>query len=120
MSRRLLLIVAIPLLLILAGAGAFWWYSRPLPRLTVTTWPGVYGRAQAIAMLHPFGEENGINVRIAEYDGGLDHLREEVTAHSYDWDVIDFELDDATAACHAGLLEHIDAASLPAGADGTP
>ena len=107
-------------LLVVAGAAGFWWYTSPLPRLTVTTWPGAYGRAQAIAMLHPYGEERRVNVRIAEYDGGLDHLREEVAAHTYDWDVIDFELDDATAACRQGLLEPIDPTSLPRGADGTP
>ena len=117
--NRWILVIALIVLAVVAGGGVFWWYTRPLPRLTVTTWPGVYGRSQAIAMLHPYGEQKRVNVRIAEYDGGLDHLREEVSAHVYDWDVIDFELDDATAACRAGLLEPVDAASLPRGSDGT-
>src|SRR5258708_28325533 len=94
--------------------------TKPLPSLTVTTWPGVYGRAQAVAMLHPYGEEKHVIVRIAQYDGGLKHLRQEVTTHNYDWDVIDFELDDAVAACRAGLLEPIDAESLPPGANRAP
>ena len=119
MNRTAVVLVLILLLVVAAGVG-FWWYTTPLPRLTVTTWPGAYGRAQAIAMLHPYGEEKRVNVRIAQYDGGLDHLREEVVAHAYDWDVIDFELDDATAACRADLLEPIDPTSLPRGADGMP
>ena len=119
MNRTAVVLIVIALLVV-AGAAGFWWYTSPLPRLTVTTWPGAYGRAQSIAMLHPYGEEKRVNVRVAEYDGGLDHLREEVAAHAYDWDVIDFELDDATAACRQGLLEPIDPTSLPPGADGTP
>jgi putative spermidine/putrescine transport system substrate-binding protein len=117
--NRWILVIVLVVLAVAAGTAVFWWYTRPLPRLTVTTWPGVYGRSQAIAMLHPYGEQKRVNVRIAEYDGGLDHLREEVSAHVYDWDVIDFELEDATAACHAGLLEPVDASSLPRGSDGT-
>lgn len=98
---------------------AGWWLTRPLPTLTVTTWPGAYGRAQASALLHPYGEERRVNVRIAEYDGGLDHVRAEVIANHFDWDVVDFELDDAVRGCNSGLLERIDAQTLPAGSDGT-
>src|SRR5258708_26778249 len=118
--NRWILVFALIVGIALIGAGAYWWMTQPLPNLTVTTWPGVYGRAQAVAMLHPYGEEKRVGVRIAEYDGGLDHLREEVAARNYDWDVIDFELDDAVAACREGLLEPIEMESLPPGANGTP
>lgn len=107
------------LLVVAAVFAAVWWLTRPLPTLTVTTWPGAYGRAQAVALLHPYGERERVNVRIAEYDGGLDHVRAEVRAKHYDWDVVDFELDDAVKACNAGLLARVDAASLPPGTDGT-
>jgi len=69
-------------------------------------------------MIHPYGEANRVDARIAEYDGGLAHLRSEVRSKNYDWDVIDFEIPDAMRACDEGLLAPIDAASLPAGADG--
>lgn len=95
-----------------------WWLMRPLPVLTVTTWPGPYGRAQANAMFHPFGEKQRVDVRIAEYDGGLDHLRNEMRTRDYDWDVVDFELADAVRACHEGLLAHVDPSRLPDGANG--
>ena len=103
-----------------AVAIAIWWLTRPLPVLTVTTWPGAYERAQANAMFHPFGEAERVDVRIAEYDGGLDHLREEVRRHVYDWDVVDLELADAVRACHENLLEPMSADTFPAGADGKP
>lgn len=114
-SQKIWIVVA---LLVVGAAGAIWWLTRPLPRLTVTTWAGVYGRAQANAMFHPYGESRRVDVRIAEYDGGLEHVRDEVAARKYDWDVIDFELADAVKACREGLLAPIDAKSLPAGSDG--
>jgi putative spermidine/putrescine transport system substrate-binding protein len=118
MTKRAIFLSIGVALLVIAAAG--WWLTRPLPTLTVTTWPGAYGRAQAVALLHPYGEANRINVRIAQYDGGLDHIRAEVAARRYDWDVIDFELEDAVKGCNSGLLARIDGASLPQGADGSP
>jgi putative spermidine/putrescine transport system substrate-binding protein len=118
MIRRNVIWLSLAIIVALIAAG-IWWFMGPLPILTVTTWPGEYGRAQANAMFHPFGEKERVDVRIAQYDGGLDHLEKEVAARKYDWDVIDFELADAVKACHQGLLEPIDGASLPAAPDGT-
>ncbi|MBL6853240.1 MAG: extracellular solute-binding protein [Alphaproteobacteria bacterium] len=119
MNRRWIILGAVALLLA-AAAGAYFWFMRPLPVLTVATWPGPYGRAQASAMFRTFGEANSYDVRIALYDGGLKELRQMVGRGQYDWDAVDLELPDAIAACRLGLLEHIDAAQLPAGADGVP
>jgi putative spermidine/putrescine transport system substrate-binding protein len=98
--------------------AALYLQTRPLPTLTVATWAGPYGRAQANALFRTFGEAWHIDVHIALYDGGLDELRRMVTGGSYDWDVMDFELPDAIEACRRGLLEPIDPKTLPAGADG--
>jgi putative spermidine/putrescine transport system substrate-binding protein len=103
---------------VLVAAALFWWWTRPLPVLTVATWAGPYARAQANALFRPYGEAKRVDVRLAEYDGGTSELRQQVASHHYDWDVIDLELDDAVSACAQGLLEPIDAASLPKGADG--
>ena len=119
MSRRRTMILALTAAAIAALAGAFFWFTRPLPVLTVATWSGPYGRAQASALFRPFGEDRRIDVRIALYDGGLDELRAMVSAHRYDWDVMDLELPDAIAACRLGLLEPVETASLPPGADRT-
>ena len=116
--RRIALAV---FLLILVGAGlAFYWSNRPLPVLTVTTWPGEYGRAQAAAQMRPYAAAKHVDVHLAQYDGGLERLKRAVASHNYQGDVIDFELPEAIEACDQGLLEKIDAASLPKGADGTP
>ena len=116
---RRILLIAIPLLL-LAAATLFWWLTRPLPVLTVTTWAGEYGRAQAAALMRPYAAARRVDVHIAEWDGDLDDVARAVARHSYHGDVIDFELPKAVEACHRGLLETIDAAALPPGRDGTP
>ncbi|HEY5238622.1 MAG TPA: extracellular solute-binding protein [Rhizomicrobium sp.] len=115
--RRLIFLA----LVVVAGAGAwFAWQSRPKPVLTVATWAGAYGRAQASAMFRPYGDAARADVRIALYDGGIDGLREQVSTRRYTWDVIDLELPDAIAACDAHLLEHIDRKTLPPGLNELP
>src|SRR5215471_15872442 len=112
------LIPAVALLAI--GAFAYAVMSTKRPVLTAVTWAGAYGRAQASALFFPYTQQTRVDLRIAEYDGGLEELRARVASKRYGWDVIDMELPDAIAACEAGLLERIDAATLPAGANGEP
>ena len=105
---------------VVLGALFYWSFLRRPPVLTAVTWSGPYGRAQASALFLPFQQQRGVNVHIAEYDGGLDELRKRVASRQYGWDVVDLELPDAIAACREGLLERVDAATLPAGANGQP
>ncbi len=120
MKRRTIIILGVAGAVLVVLAGAYFWLMRTLPVLTVATWSGPYSRAQANAMFRTFGEAKSYDVRIALYDGGLNELQQMVGSGRYEWDVMDFELPDAIAACRQGLLEHIDAASLLPGADGTP
>lgn len=106
--------------LLIALIGVLYLHTRPAPILTVMTWPGAYGRAQAIAQIRPYGVEKDVDVRPAVWDGELGEIRAMVKTQEYKADVIDFELPAAVQACREGLLEKIDAAILPAGADGTP
>jgi putative spermidine/putrescine transport system substrate-binding protein len=115
--RKILL--GIVLAVIAVAIFLFWWLTRPLPVLTVMTWPGAYGRAQEAALMRPYAAQHRVDVHIAEYEGGLDALRHAVATHTYGADVFDMELPDAVSACAAGLLEPIDANRLPPGADGT-
>jgi putative spermidine/putrescine transport system substrate-binding protein len=108
MFRKILVAV---ILILLAGIAALYWLTRPLPVLTVTTWAGDYGRAQAAAQMHPYAAANRVDVRLAQWDGQLSGLK---------GDVVDFELPRAVEACRKGLLEKIDPATLPAGSDGSP
>ena len=107
MIRKILLAA---LIILLAAFGALYWFMRPLPILTVTSWAGDYGHAQAVVQMHPFAAANRIDVHIAEWEGQLSDLK---------GDVIDFELPKAVEACDRGMLEKIDAATLPAGDDRT-
>lgn len=114
--RRSMLAIALAALAIAAFAYAL--LSRRPPVLTAVTWAGPYGRAQASALFLTYAQRSGVELRIAQYDGGLDELRHD--AASRGWDVIDLELPDAVAACREGLLEPIDATTLPAGPHGEP
>jgi putative spermidine/putrescine transport system substrate-binding protein len=120
MSRRWQFILGGIAAAVIVAIGLLYWFTRPLPILTVATWSGPYSRAQANAMFRTYGEARRYDVRIALYDGGLGELRQMVSNRRYDWDVMDFELPDAVAACRAGLLQTVDPASLPPGADGEP
>jgi len=84
------------------------------------TWPGAYGRAQASAQMRPYGAEKNVDVRPALWDGDLADVRTMVQKRQFKADVIDFELPAAVQACKEKLLEKIDPALLPPGADGAP
>lgn len=120
MSRRLQIIVGSLLVGVIVLAGVMMWLSRPRPVLTVATWAGTYARAQAHALFVPYGNARDYDVRLALYNGGIAELQQMVGNRRYDWDVMDFELPDAIAACRMGLLEHVDASALPAGTNGIP
>jgi putative spermidine/putrescine transport system substrate-binding protein len=119
MKKRLLIVApvtaAVVLVLLLFGYLSL---SRRSPVLTLATWPGQYERAQMNALAIPFSRSSGANIRLAEYDGGIDELAHQVKSGKYAWDVIDLELPDAVAACARGLLEPMEA--LPDAPDGTP
>lgn len=112
--------IVIALAVIVIAALGYFLFLRKAPVLTAVTWSGPYGRAQASALFLPYAQKTGVNVHIAQYDGGLDELRKQVASKQYSWDVIDLELPDAIAACRDGLLERINAGTLPAGANGEP
>jgi putative spermidine/putrescine transport system substrate-binding protein len=100
--------------------GTLYWLTRPPENLTVVSWGDAYQQAQTVAFFHPFVDRTGINLDGAIYGGGLAEIRTQVEAGAVDWDVVDFDLAEAALACRKGLLESIDPASLPPGADGTP
>jgi len=88
--------------------------------VTAVGWGGAYGRAVQLGVNRPFSEATGIRVRVENYNGGLAQIRAQVEAGNIQWDVVDLEMADAVRGCDEGLLEPIDIAALPDGADGTP
>lgn len=109
---------AVTLAVVFVVAAGLFWLMRPPPSLTVVSWGDMYGRAQTIALFHPFADKAHVDVNIADYGGGLKEIAAQVTSGKIDWDVVDLELEDAAAACRQGLLEHIDDMELPPGANG--
>ena len=103
--------------LLIALIGILYLHTRPAPVLTVMSWPGAYGRAQASAQIRPYAVERNVDVRPALWDGDLAQVAAMVTKRQFTADVIDFELPMAVAACRQDLLEKIDPAILPPGAD---
>src|SRR3954469_1117504 len=95
-------------LVLIALVGALFFFTRPPPVLTVMTWPGPYGRAQANAQMHPYAAIYNVDVRPAVWDGDLADLRAMIDKRQYKADVIDFELPKAAQACKEGLIEKID------------
>src|SRR5882757_2567201 len=117
LRRRVLFLMA---LLLIALIGLLYFQTRPAPVLTVMTWPGAYGRAQASAQMRPYGAEKNVDVRPALWDGDLADIAAMVAKRQFKADVIDLELPIAVQACKQELLEKIDPAILPPGADGCP
>ena len=68
LRRRILFLLA---LLLIALIGLLYLRTRPAPILTVMTWPGAYGRAQASAQMHPYAAKKNVDVRTALWDGDL-------------------------------------------------
>jgi len=103
--------------IVLITAGVYW-LARPLPVLTVVSWGDVYGRAQTIALFHPFADKAHVDVNVANYGGGLKEIAAQVASGDVAWDVVDLELEDAAKACRDGLLERLSDLELPPGANG--
>jgi putative spermidine/putrescine transport system substrate-binding protein len=119
MKLRLRLLLALAFALVVL-VGILTLHTRPAPILTVMTWPGAYGRAQASAQMHPYAAEKNVDVRLSLWDGELAQVAAMVQQHQFKADVIDFELPMAVKACAQGLLEKIDPTLLPPGADNKP
>jgi putative spermidine/putrescine transport system substrate-binding protein len=86
--------------------------------LTVVSWGDAYQQAQTVAFFHPFVDRTGIDLDGAIYGGGLGEIRNQVASGEVLWDVVDLDLADAFAACNEELLETLDPAILPLGANG--
>ncbi len=103
--------------LILLGAGLYWLIRSP-ETITVVSWGDTYGRAQTLALFHPYTDKTHVDVKVANYGGGLKEISAQVASGDIEWDVVDLELEDAASACRQGLLERLDGVELPPGANG--
>ncbi len=88
--------------------------------ITVVSWGGAYTKSQVEAYHKPWIAKTGNSIKSEDYSGGIAEIKAQVEAGNVTWDIVDVELSDAIRACDEGLLETIDATTLPAGADGKP
>lgn len=117
---RALIGAGIVVLVAIGAVGTLIMFPHLLARenLTVVSWGDAYQQAQTVAFFHPFVDRTGIDLDGTIYGGGLDEIRNQVTSGEVLWDVVDLDLADAFAACDEGLLERLDPAMLPLGANG--
>jgi putative spermidine/putrescine transport system substrate-binding protein len=88
--------------------------------VTVMSWGGAYGEAQTEAHVKPWSAATGNAAIMVDSDNPAPAIKAMVEAGNVTVDVASVEYADAIRLCDEGMLEPIDAASLPAGADGTP
>jgi putative spermidine/putrescine transport system substrate-binding protein len=99
--------------------GAFTTGAMAADTITVVSFGGAYTKTQVEAYHKPWMAKTGNSILSEDYNGGLSEIKSQVEAGNVSWDVVDVELSEAVAGCDEGLLEPIDPAQLPVGADGT-
>ena len=87
--------------------------------VTVMSWGGAYGAAQTEGHVKPWSAATGNAAIMVDSDNPAPAIKAMVEAGNVTVDVASVEYADAIRLCDEGLLEPIDAAALPAGADGT-
>ncbi len=88
--------------------------------VVVMSWGGAYGEAQTEAHVKPWSAASGVNATMVDSDNPAPAVKAMVEAGNVTIDVASLEYADAIRLCDEGMLEPIDIAVLPAGADGTP
>jgi putative spermidine/putrescine transport system substrate-binding protein len=106
-------------LLILSTALTGLAFSASAQELTVMSWGGAYGEAQTEAHVKPWSAASGFAAKMTDSDNPATPVKAMVEAGNVTVDVVSIEYADAIRLCDEGMLEPIDVASLPAGADGT-
>ncbi|EEW25495.1 ABC transporter substrate-binding protein [Rhodobacter ferrooxidans] len=87
--------------------------------ITVMSWGGSYETSQVEAYNKPFTAATGTPVIMVAVDNPATPIKAQVEAGNVTTDVADVEYADAIRLCDEGLLEPIDASTLPAAPDGT-
>ena len=87
--------------------------------ITVTTYGGAFGAALNESLVKPFAEATGIGATMIDNSDPPAKLKAEVEAGNVVDDIFDVEQSDVIRLCDEGLIEPIDPAILPAGADGS-
>ncbi len=107
-------------LLILTTALVAYGTAANAAELTVMSWGGAYGAAQTEAHVKPFAAKTGFATKMVDSDDPAGPIKAQVEAGNVTVDVASVEYAAAIRLCDEGVLEKIDASTIPAGSDGTP
>jgi putative spermidine/putrescine transport system substrate-binding protein len=88
--------------------------------VTVMSWGGAYGAAQTEAHVKPWAAATGNGAVMVDSDNPAPAVKAMVEAGNVTVDVASLEYADAIRLCDEGVLEPIDASTLPPAPDGTP
>ena len=86
--------------------------------ITVMSWGGAYGEAQTEAFVKPFIAATSKPTIMVDSENPAPAIKAMVEAGNVTVDVASVEYADGIRLCDEGVLEPIDIAALPAGADG--
>ncbi len=111
--KQLLLTTAMGAAVTLGASGAI------AAEVTVMSWGGAYAKSQVEAYHKPFTASTGVEVKSVDADNPAKPIKAQVEAGNVSIDVADVEFSDAVRLCDEGLLETIDASTLPDGTDGS-
>lgn len=87
--------------------------------VTVMSWGGAYGEAQTEAHVKPWAAATGNAAIMVDSDNPAPAIKAMVEAGNVTVDVASVEYADAIRLCDEGILEPIDASTLPPAPDGT-
>lgn len=86
-------------------------------KITIATWSGAYGEAQQRALIEPFTEDTGYDVKTVIYDGSYQALANQ--SDNPAWTIVDLNGAEMVRACNNGLLERLGDSFLEAGPNDT-
>ncbi|MYF94696.1 MAG: ABC transporter substrate-binding protein [Holophagales bacterium] len=86
--------------------------------ITAVSYGGSYARAVVRGYHESFTEATGVQVDLADFQGGLAQVRAQVEAGAVHWDVVDLSVAETVSGCDEGVLELIDPSILPSGPNG--
>ena len=107
-------------LLIITTALAGFAMQAQAAELTVMSWGGAYGAAQTEGHVKPWAAKTGNAAKMVDSDDPAGPVKAQVEAGNVTVDVASLEYAAVIRLCDEGVLEKIDPATIPAGADGTP
>ncbi|WP_441258743.1 ABC transporter substrate-binding protein [Bradyrhizobium sp. 521_C7_N1_3] len=108
MRKKLMVVRALAIMGLTAGALAPAEFAFAADQLTIVSWGGASQAAERKAYFEPFTKATGIKITEDEWNGETAKIRAMVESKTVSWDVVNGGGSAAWALCTQGLLETID------------